>query len=43
MHNYKAALAQMDLSLSLYRELLSRDRERQVAQEDLFENLLAGG
>ncbi len=43
MHNYKAALVQLDRSLSLYRELLSRDRERQVAQEDLFENLLAGG
>jgi tetratricopeptide (TPR) repeat protein len=43
MRNYKAALAQLELSLSLYRELISRDRERQVAEEDLFANLLAGG
>ncbi len=37
------AMAQLNLSNALYRELLKRDPDRQAAQEDLSENLVGMG
>jgi eukaryotic-like serine/threonine-protein kinase len=43
LQRYKPALAELDLAIPYYREILKQDPNRQVIQQDLFDGLLALG